>query len=61
MVGAHDDRGVVPQRVLVDRVDQAAEPRVDHRELGAVVGAEVTRLAFGQPGLLAGCAHTAAR
>ena len=44
VVGADDDGGVVPEVVAVDRVEHAAEPGVDHRELAAVVGAHLVGL-----------------
>ena len=41
VIGAQNHRGIVPQLLLVDDVEQATEPVIDHRQLGAVVGADV--------------------
>ncbi len=48
VIGAHDHRGVVPQVLGVELVENRAEMVVDHRQLGAVVGADLAGLAFGQ-------------
>ena len=50
VVGAHDDRGGVPRVAAIDHVDDPPEPVIDHRELGAVLGAQMTALALGQAG-----------
>ena len=43
MVGAEDDAGGLGQPGLVDGVEQATEPVVDHGQLGPVVGPDVAR------------------
>ena len=52
VVGAEDERGGVPRVVAVDHVEDAAEPVVDHRELGAVLAAQVDALPLGEARLL---------
>ncbi len=44
VVGAHDHGRVVPQPAVVERRHHLAEPVVDHRQLGAVVGPDVAGL-----------------
>ena len=48
VVGADHEGRVVPEAALVEGVEDASEPVVDHRELRAVVGTDVATLAFGQ-------------
>ena len=45
VIGAEHDRGVVPELLRVELVEDAAEPVVDHRQLRLVVGADLARLA----------------
>ena len=44
VIGAHDHGRVVPQSLLIERVEHPAEPMVDHRELRAVAGPDLARL-----------------
>ncbi len=52
VVGAQDDGGGVPGLVPVDDVEDPSQPVVDHRELGAVLAAQVHALPVRQPRLL---------
>ena len=45
VIGAQDDRGVGPQVLRVDDVEQTPEPVIDHPEFCAVVRADVVRFA----------------
>jgi hypothetical protein len=49
MVSAQDDRGVVPEMLCVELVEDATEPVVDHRDLRLVVGAYLPRRVGPQP------------
>ena len=51
VIGAQHDRGVVPELLRVELVEDAAEPVVDHRQLRLVVGADLARLRRLQPAL----------
>ena len=44
VIGAYDDSGVVVESAALDCREQLAEPRVDHRQLGAVARANLPRL-----------------
>ena len=47
VVGAHDDGGGVPQILRVEFIEELAEPVIDHRQLGAVVVADLAGLGLG--------------
>jgi len=48
VIRAHDECGIRPQVVGIERIENAPEPVIDHRQLGAVVRPQVAGLAFGQ-------------
>ena len=52
VVGADDHGGVVTPAGPVERVEEPAEPRVDHRELRAVLRADLAAVALGEHALL---------
>ncbi len=52
VVRADDDGRVLPEAVALDRVHHLAEPGVDHRQLAAVGGPDLVRLALVEHALL---------
>ena len=54
VIGAQHEHRVVPQVVPIEGVEHLAEPVVDHRQLRAVVGADVARFALGDHAALDG-------